>query len=74
MTHDFRVSSDVAFTPTVKEIQTRKGSRGGYAKMEARGGWRTSITPDLAQFIAEQRSFFLAYGATIWMRGARQTG
>ena len=60
MTHDFRVSSDVAFTPTVKEIQTRKGSRGGYAKMEARGGWRTSITPDLAQFIAEQRSFFLA--------------
>lgn len=60
MTHDFRVSSDVAFTPTVKEIQTRKGSRGGYAKMEARGGWRTSITPDLAHFIAEQRSFFLA--------------
>ena len=41
-------SSDVAFTPTVKAIQARKGSRHGYAKMEERGGWRTTITPDLA--------------------------
>ena len=34
-------SSDVAFTPTVKAIQTRKGSRGAYGKMEERGGWQT---------------------------------
>jgi hypothetical protein len=53
-------SSDVAFTPTVKAIQTHKGSRDGYASMERRGGWRTTITPDLADFIGEQVSVFLA--------------
>jgi predicted pyridoxine 5'-phosphate oxidase superfamily flavin-nucleotide-binding protein len=53
-------ASDVAFTPTVKAIQARKGSRHGYAKMEERGGWRTTITPDLAAFIAAQTSVFLA--------------
>ncbi|MGF7149403.1 hypothetical protein FHS96_003054 [Sphingomonas zeicaulis] len=58
MCHQF--SSDVAFTPTVKAIQARKGSRAGYAQMERRGGWETEITPDLAQFIGEQRSIFLA--------------
>ena len=53
-------SSDVAFTPTVKAIQSRKGSRQGYASMEERGGWRTRITPDLAEFIRSQTSIFLA--------------
>jgi len=53
-------SSDVAFSPTVKAIQARKGSRATYAKMEARGGWETRITPDLAAFIAAQRSVYLA--------------
>src|SRR5215510_2580154 len=53
-------SSDVAFSPTVKAIQARKGSRDGYASMERRGGWRTTITPDLAAFIGEQLSVFLA--------------
>jgi predicted pyridoxine 5'-phosphate oxidase superfamily flavin-nucleotide-binding protein len=55
-----RASSDIAFTPTVKALQTRKGSRRAYANMEARGGWETDVTPELAQFIAEQRSVFLA--------------
>jgi predicted pyridoxine 5'-phosphate oxidase superfamily flavin-nucleotide-binding protein len=54
------VSSDVAFTPTVKSIQVRKGSRRGYEKMEEGGGWETRITPELAEFIAAQRSVFLA--------------
>src|SRR5262249_8701370 len=53
-------ASDVAFTPTVKAIQTRKGSRRGYAGMEQRGSWETRITPDLAAFIAAQTSVFLA--------------
>jgi hypothetical protein len=53
-------SSDVAFTPAVKAIQARKGSRGAYARMEERGGWETEITDELASFIAEQNSFFLA--------------
>jgi predicted pyridoxine 5'-phosphate oxidase superfamily flavin-nucleotide-binding protein len=53
-------SSDVGFTPTVKAIQSRKGSREAYARMEEKGGWRTGIDNDLAAFIGEQTSFFLA--------------
>jgi predicted pyridoxine 5'-phosphate oxidase superfamily flavin-nucleotide-binding protein len=53
-------SSDVAFTPRIKAIQSRKGSRARYEAIEARGGWQTVITPDLAQFISQQRSVFLA--------------
>lgn len=60
MNSPLEFSSDIAFTPTVKALQTRKGSRHGYAQMEARGGWKTAITPDLAAFIADVRSFFLA--------------
>jgi uncharacterized protein len=50
--------SDVAFTPTVKAIQSRKSSRQGYASMEERGSWETRITPDLAEFIGRQASVF----------------
>jgi uncharacterized protein len=53
-------SSDVAFTPSVKAVQARKGSRQAYARMEERGAWQTRITPDLAEFIAAQTSAFLA--------------
>jgi uncharacterized protein len=53
-------SSDIAFTPAVKAIQARKGSRGGYAEMEAKGGWRTTIDENVAAFIVAQTSFFLA--------------
>lgn len=59
MTQALRFASDVAFTPTVKEIQARKGSRHAYARMESGDGWGTTITPDLAAFIGEQRSVFL---------------
>jgi len=61
MTTTQTYSSDVAFTPAVKAIQTRKGSRDGYAHMEeGRGGFRTGIDEALAAFIGEQTSFFLA--------------
>jgi predicted pyridoxine 5'-phosphate oxidase superfamily flavin-nucleotide-binding protein len=53
-------SSDVAFTPAVKAIQARRGSRRSYARMEERGGFKTGISEELAEFIAAQRSFFIA--------------
>lgn len=53
-------SSDVAFTPSVKAVQVRKGSRDAYGRMEAKGGFNTRITPDLEQFIVAQTSMFLA--------------
>lgn len=58
------ISSDVAFTPTVKALQARKGSRRAYERMEQGGGWETDITPALEQFIAGQRSLFLATANT----------
>src|ERR1700752_914423 len=60
MTSDTGFSSDVAFTPAVKAMQTRKRSRRAYANMEQRGSWPTRITPDLAAFIQGQISIFLA--------------
>jgi len=53
------IASDVAFTPAVKAIQARRGSRAAYARMEEGPGWNTKITPELAAFIAAQSSVFL---------------
>jgi predicted pyridoxine 5'-phosphate oxidase superfamily flavin-nucleotide-binding protein len=53
-------TSDVAFTPAVKALQSRRGSRAAYARLEARGGWSATITDDLAAFIADRDSFYLA--------------
>jgi predicted pyridoxine 5'-phosphate oxidase superfamily flavin-nucleotide-binding protein len=57
-THTY--SSDVAFTPAVKSIQTRKGSREAYARVEQHGGWRTEIDDNLKEFLAQANSFYLA--------------
>ena len=50
--------SDIAFTPAVKAVQAAKGSRDNYAKVERRG-WRTRVTPDLAEFLAGLDMFYL---------------
>ena len=54
------VSSDIAFTPAVKAEQQRRGSRAGYARLEAKGGWPTVVTDELAELVGATRSFFLA--------------
>jgi predicted pyridoxine 5'-phosphate oxidase superfamily flavin-nucleotide-binding protein len=51
--------SDIAFTPAVKSIQKQKGSRQGYAGMERGEGWETSVTPELAAFLADLDMFYL---------------
>ena len=53
-------SSDVAFTPAVKAVQARKGSRDAYAHVEQRGGWRTEIDEDLAARLAQTNSLYFA--------------
>lgn len=55
-----RYASDVAFTPGVKAIQTAKGSRGAYSRMESNGSWETTVTPELREFITAQTSIFFA--------------
>ena len=53
-------SSDVAFTPAVKAIQARKGSRNAYARVEQNGGWRTEIDEHLTAYLAETNSLYFA--------------
>ena len=55
-----RPSSDVAFTPAVKAVQAARGSREAYARMEARGGFQTVVDADLAAFLAEVDTAYLA--------------
>ena len=54
--------SAIAFTPTVKAAQEKRGSRASYARMEKqsnRGPWQDTVTPELAEFIAERDSLYL---------------
>jgi predicted pyridoxine 5'-phosphate oxidase superfamily flavin-nucleotide-binding protein len=54
------ISSDIAFTPAVKDVQSRRGSRRLYEKQEMRGGFRTAITAELAAFLATADTAYLA--------------
>ncbi len=51
--------SDVAFTPAVKAVQERLGSRKTYAKVEQGRGWQNEVTDDLRAFLAARDSFYL---------------
>jgi predicted pyridoxine 5'-phosphate oxidase superfamily flavin-nucleotide-binding protein len=51
--------SDIAFTPAVKAVQQQKGSRASYARMERGDGWQTTVTPELADFLADLDMFYL---------------
>ncbi len=52
--------SDLAFTPAVKAWQERLGSRAGYARMAEKKDWQDKVTPDLAAFLGQRDSFYLA--------------
>lgn len=53
-------TTEVAFTPAVKALQERHGSRETYEKLERRSGWRDRVTPELIAFLAERDSFYFA--------------
>lgn len=55
-----KLPGDIMFSATVKAVQDAKGSRGAYAKMEAKGAFRNFVTPDLAGFLEERDSFYFA--------------
>ena len=52
-------TSDVAFTPAVKAVQARNGSRPQYARAERGRGWQSTVTPDLEEFLAGLDMFYL---------------
>ena len=69
-----RASSDVAFTPSVKAIQERRGSRRSYARMEISGGFRTAVTPDLAAFLSQVDSAVLSTANALGQPYAQHRG
>ncbi|MCY1041933.1 pyridoxamine 5'-phosphate oxidase family protein [Corallococcus sp. bb12-1] len=54
------ISSDVAFSPAVKQLQGERGSRAAYARMERAGGFETEVTESLRAFLAQVDTGFLA--------------
>jgi uncharacterized protein len=55
-----RSAGHIAFTSSVREVQARRGSRDAYAKREARGALNAEVTEDLAAFLAEIDTAYLA--------------
>jgi uncharacterized protein len=52
-------TSDIAFTPAVKAVQARNGSRPQYARAERGRAWQSTVTPDLEEFLAGLDMFYL---------------
>ncbi len=64
MAHNFE---SLAFTPMVKALQEKYGSRRQYARREAAGNSPDRLGPDESAFLADRDSFYLAtVGATGW--------
>jgi uncharacterized protein len=65
MGHKF---AEIAFTPTVKALQERLGSRANYARLEGADADRNNILgPSETGFIAQRDSFYMAsVGETGW--------
>jgi predicted pyridoxine 5'-phosphate oxidase superfamily flavin-nucleotide-binding protein len=67
-------SSDVAFTPIVKSIQSERGSREYYAKVETRGGFRTEVTEDLTELLSKVNTAYLATSNSVGQPYAQHRG
>ena len=67
-------ASDIAFTPAVKAVQVRRGSRKAYAAREASGGFQTSVSPDLVAFLAEVDTAYLATASAAGQPYAQHRG
>jgi hypothetical protein len=55
-----RAFSDIAFTPAVRALQTRMGSRAAYARLDHADDARATLTPDEAAFIEARDGFYQA--------------
>ena len=55
-----RAYADIAFTPTVRAMQTRMGTRAGYAPLDHTDDRRDALTEAEAEFIRERDGFYQA--------------
>lgn len=67
-------SSDIAFSPTIKAIQAKHGSRAAYARMEERGGFRVAIDDRLAAALEEANSAYLVTASACGQPYAQHRG
>ena len=51
---------DTVFSPQARAVQSRKGSREAYARMESSRGWRRELDADVTTFIESMTGAFLA--------------
>ncbi len=58
-------TSDIAFTESVKAIQTRHGSRHSYARVE-KDWWPDRITAELPRFISVWLAFKINHCETLF--------
>jgi hypothetical protein len=57
----------LVFTPVVKSLQERYGSRRQYANIEKQGGSPNGLGPDEKKFLSERDTFYMAsLGSTGW--------
>lgn len=49
----------IAFTPAVKAMQEKMGSRENYERFVANGADNNTVNPDIAQFISSMEGFYL---------------
>jgi predicted pyridoxine 5'-phosphate oxidase superfamily flavin-nucleotide-binding protein len=66
-------SSDIAFTPAVKAIHSRR-SRAAYAEQEARGGFLTTIDESLVLFLAGVDTAYMASANAVGQPHAQHRG
>jgi hypothetical protein len=67
--------AELAFTPAVKAVQERQGSRGAYRRLEAGEPHHDRLGPAEAAFLAARDSFYLAtVSETGWRSRARKCG
>jgi predicted pyridoxine 5'-phosphate oxidase superfamily flavin-nucleotide-binding protein len=59
MTSKAGYTTDIAFTPSVKAMQEKLGSRSAMRRMEESNRWQTKITPDLSSFLKARNSIYL---------------
>ena len=52
--------ADIVFTPAVRELQERYGSRNQYARMQANDEAQDTLGPHETEFLAQADSFYLA--------------
>jgi predicted pyridoxine 5'-phosphate oxidase superfamily flavin-nucleotide-binding protein len=64
MAHNF---GSLVFTPVIKSLQEKHGSRRQYARLYDSGGSRDRLGPQESEFLAERDSFYIAsIGETGW--------